>query len=973
MTFGLHDYLCFVIFILTVGKLQGKSQVPVIEGVVKSQDGRQKVHGNEGKSLTVTCTSELDMITLMYNNTDYNETTLNNGSYSVNFTIIAVRGDDGQNITCHAVNSTDGEEYETWAVIYLSLKPTDIRLEGVGTVEENDNVTITCTSTGSRPAPDWMALWIYTTFENKTLTVLYDNITDTYTASITFTRQIIMTNLSFTSFNNGGNFYVHYGPDIDQVYLTGRTSGNEGYTETYKCSTGYTNPNATIHWFNGSVEIFPPQPPDVIKHNTQNTLYIGKSFSSSQEWKIKFSRYHKGTVIKCVVLGTNNNSVTVTKTISDIYYKPELEITGHQLIDNVTGHYIINEGETLNLTCELLGANPMTTVAFSSPGTSGSTTASLIITDIQYHHDRDQFTCSSVNSVGTAYIYIVLDVQYGPHISYGYKNIVEEGGNITIECRVESNPPATVWWEKEGDNSTSYNGNMLALTSVSREQGGAYICFAASYRKYENGTKEVLSNETYIVGVQYGPGSSIRLSPNVTSLELDTGTHVPVIRCIADCNPECQYTWYFTSGMIKSGSELNLGNASSYWHIGEVKCKAENNVFRTEYTAHITFTMYIRHPPSIDEVDTNSINWYSEGSEIQVTCDVKSYPQANITWYRNNMEVITPDTYYTNATTTCQYDCSTKGVLTIKHAACLDHRSHYTCNAENIMGKTAMESRNGVSIQCHARPAHDNVYNFTLREGEGINLTATYISIPSPYVSWYFRHAPTSNNISLHVDSPGGRQDNIYYRSDYEIKYLRNYDFGQYLAVGNNYVGNVDSTIIFNIFEDTTIPAGWPLRPFGLEVRCTENSAEFSWISAYNGGSNQTFTAYYSWFKPGNNIKGPEEIADTGEGTRIKVHIQPLDTGYPFFFTVSSRNINGMTESDAYVNCNTSKTETSSPKSREQKSSSNAGVIAGAVIGAILFIVVVAVIVFIVAKRTQKVKGNVKFADLHLSFYKSKD
>ncbi|XP_052081614.1 hemicentin-2-like isoform X2 [Mytilus californianus] len=829
MTFGLHDYLCFVIFILTVGKLQGISQVPVIEGVVKSEDGRPKVHGNEGKSLTVTCTSELDMITLMYNNTDYNETSLNNGSYSVNFTIIAVRGDDGQNITCQALNSTDGGEYETWAVIYLSLKPTDIRLEGVGTVEENDNVTITCTSTGSRPAPDWMAIWIYTTVVNETLIVLYDNITDTYTASITFTRQIdrgnngmpvvcyvVMTNLSFIGFKNSGNFYVHYGPDIDQVYLTGRTSGNEGYMETYKCSTGYTNPNATIHWFNGSVEIFPPQPPDVIEHYTQNSFYKGKYFSSSQEWEIKFSRYHKGTVIKCVVLGTNNNSVTVTKTISDIFYKPELEITGHQLIDNVTGHYIINEGETLNLTCELLGANPATTVTFSSPGTSGSTTASLIITDIQIHHDRDLFTCSSANSAGTAYIDIRLDVQYGPHISNGFRNYVEEGGNITVECRVESNPPATVWWEKEGDNSTRYNGNMLVLTLVSREQGGAYICFAASYRKYESGITEVMSNETFKVDVQYGPGSSIRLSPNVTSLELDTGTHVPVIRCIADCNPECQYTWYFTSGMIKSGSELNLGNASSYWHIGEIKCKAENNVFRIKYTAHTTFTMFIRYPPSIDQVEPNSINWYSEGSEIQVTCDVKSYPQANITWYRNNMEVIPPDTYNTNETTTCQYDCSTKGVLTIKHAACLDHKSHYTCHAENIMGKTVMESLNGVSIQCHARPAHDNVYNFTLREGEGINLTATYISIPSPYVRWFFRHAPTSNNISLHVDSSGGRQDNIYYRSEYEIKYLRSYDFGQYLAVGNNYVGNVDSTIIFNIFEDTTIPADLSFKRYGI-------------------------------------------------------------------------------------------------------------------------------------------------------------
>ncbi|XP_063410191.1 hemicentin-1-like isoform X2 [Mytilus trossulus] len=986
MTFGLHDDLCFVIFILTVGKLQGQSQVPaVIEGVVTSQDGRQEVHGYEGRSLTVTCTSELDMLTLMYNNTYYNETTQNNGSYSVNFTIMAVRGDDGQNITCQSVNSTDGGEYESWAVIYLSLKPTDVRLEGVFSVEENDNATFTCTSIGSRPGPDVTMFYINNAVLNKSSTVVYDNTTDTYTASVTETRMIdrgynsvpvfcyvAMTKLAYTNFDRE-RLDVHYGPDVNQVHLTGGTSGDEGYTETFKCSTGNTNPNATIRWFNGSVEVFPPNPPDVVEHKSTKAFYTRKWYSSSQEWKIKFSRYHKGTVIKCVVLGTNNISVTVTKTISDIYYKPELEITGHQLIDNVTGHCIYNEGETLNLTCTLLGANPMTTVTFSSPGTSGSNTASLIIPDIKTRHDNDFFYCSSSNSAGYSEITIRLDVQYGPYISYGSRSYVEEGRNVTVECRVASNPPATVWWEKEGDNSTLYNGNMLDLTSANRDQGGTYICYAASYMKSESGITKVLSNETFVVDVQYGPGSSIRLSPNITSIELDVGTQVPVIRCIADCNPECQYTWYFTSGMVKTGSELNLGNASSYWHIGEVKCKAENDVSRTKYTAYINFTMYIRYPPSIEKVDINlywykegSEIWYKEGSEIIVTCDVKSYPQANITWYRNNMEVITPDTYYTNETTTCQYDCSTKSVLTIEHAECLDHRSHYTCQAENIMGKTVMESLNRVSIQCHARPAHDNVYNFTLREEEGINLTANYLSIPTPNVYWYFRRTPTStNNRSVYVDSSYGGQENFYYISQYEIKDIRSSDFGQYLAVAINYVWKAtDSTIIFNIFQDKT---GWPLGPFGLEVRCTENSAELSWISANNGGSKQTFTSYFSYYshEPEYSVydnRGPEEITDTGEGTRIKVNIHPLYPGYPYFFTVSAKNIYGTTVSDTYVNCSTSiyKTETLSPKSREQKSSNNAGVIAGAVIGAILFIAVVTVVGFIVAKRTKKVKGMLK-------------
>ncbi|CAG2223850.1 unnamed protein product [Mytilus edulis] len=423
---------------------------------------------------------------------------------------------------------------------------------------------------------------------------------------------------------------------------------------------------------------------------------------------------------------------------------------------------------------------------------------------------------------------------------------VEENDTVAFTCTSIGSRPApnvtTLYIYNEPVNKSS--------TVVYDNITDTYTSFVTETRMIDRGYSSVpvfcfvtMTNLAYTgfdsetLDVHYGPGSSIRLSPNITSIELDAGTQVPVIRCIADCNPECQYTWYLTSGIVKTGSELNLGNASSYWHIGEVKCKAENDDFRKKYTAYINFTMYIRH------------------------------------------------TYYTNETTTCQYDCSTKSVLTIEHAECLDHRSHYTC---------------------HARPAHDNVYNFTLREEEGINLTANYLSIPTPNVFWYFKHTPTSTNRRVYEDSSYGGQDNFYYTSQYEIKDIRSYDFGQYLAVAINYVWNApDSTIIFNIFQDKT---GWPLRPYDLEVRCTENSAELSWISAYNGGSMQTFTSYYSYFKPGNDNRGPEEITDTGEGTRIKINIQPLYPGYSFFFTVSATNINGTTESDTYVNCTTSKT-----------------------------------------------------------------
>ena len=99
---------------------------PVIEGSVQKPDGTLQILGGEGQPLTVTCLSDHNPIYLMYNDTQYNNSVLFNGSYSVNFTIQATRDDDGENVSCHLVNSTSGEKIIVFASIYLKCKFTCI-------------------------------------------------------------------------------------------------------------------------------------------------------------------------------------------------------------------------------------------------------------------------------------------------------------------------------------------------------------------------------------------------------------------------------------------------------------------------------------------------------------------------------------------------------------------------------------------------------------------------------------------------------------------------------------------------------------------------------------------------------------------------------------------------------------------------------------------------------------------------------
>lgn len=93
-----------------------------------------------------------------------------------------------------------------------------------------------------------------------------------------------------------------------------------------------------------------------------------------------------------------------------------------------------------------------------------------------------------------------------------------------------------------------------------------------------------------------GPGSSSRLSPNVTLLEVDAGDPVPPISCSADCVPACDFSWkqtYRNTERTRSGHLLNLGNATSAV-VGIHTCKASNYISGKQYSGSVTFELRVK-------------------------------------------------------------------------------------------------------------------------------------------------------------------------------------------------------------------------------------------------------------------------------------------------------------------------------------------------------------------------------------------
>lgn len=73
-----------------------------------------------------------------------------------------------------------------------------------------------------------------------------------------------------------------------------------------------------------------------------------------------------------------------------------------------------------------------------------------------------------------------------------------------------------------------------------------------------------------------GPNKVI-LSPNTSFILLNEGSDVPNIKCKADCQPGCTFTWISPNGQVESTDILNIKNIQIN-QTGTYKCNASNEV-----------------------------------------------------------------------------------------------------------------------------------------------------------------------------------------------------------------------------------------------------------------------------------------------------------------------------------------------------------------------------------------------------------
>ena len=355
------------------------------------------------------------------------------------------------------------------------------------------------------------------------------------------------------------------------------------------------------------------------------------------------------------------------------------------------------------ITCNVYNGNPLPTIEWFLNGrnitdqaVSRSTMPAvatgkgdiLTMSKLQYQfsqeHNNQTLSCQAHHPTGSTSDSVTVEVLYIPILSVPKAVYsVKEGSRINIECKVDANPPATVYWKNQarGDPVSLETPRVLFFEEAKRDMNGAvYECYAQN-------AKGVARPVPVRLDVLYPP-HSVNYSSEQT---VQTGKSIK-LHCYFDGNPKPEVHWYQIDprtgqhhkiDMPSDNNQILYISNATYSHEGEYYCQATNIINDiTNVIKSPLMVLDIYGVPAFPHMEPMLVEG-PRGQESRLTLDFCSDPApSKVYWHYGSIQLDVKSIDYSNSESPSSTNHSLLRHRSLPFSAIQSKRSssnHYKC------------------------------------------------------------------------------------------------------------------------------------------------------------------------------------------------------------------------------------------------------------------------------------------------------
>nr|CDQ00974.1 BMA-SYG-2, isoform f [Brugia malayi] len=801
------------------------------------------------------------------------------------------KSDIGAVLTCEALHPSTSSQFRvniTPNVLYPSEVPKIDVLSQPSLLKPGDNITMKCSVVGGNPPP--RLLWFlhrnligsnYTYNELTKETVnIYSMVVDADDNGAVYECQ--STNLADdVPLSEGIRLSVLFAPR--SIEISGETTVRTGHIVALQCRTGLSNPAAKISWLiNG-------QAVQSVIHSyleqTTGTVTVSNLTISSTDVNVVKHQIN----VQCIAV---NDQGTTSKQLVIHILSPPMK----PVIYGSEG-MILLEGETLNLTCESQGGNPLATLTWfrgveKLKGTRnaalGDISQSAISVSLDRTMNNQQLKCEARNGALDEPLVVTksLTVLFPPRRvtvrQDRSKRLIIAGEITKLFCLVHSsNPIAQLTWtfpvvasagflfeEKRNNRSNQeYGGHemesVIEFIPTEEMDGGEVQCTASHPQWAEQ--KFAL----YSLNVLYAPRIVVDGALAIVIGEGDDFKKNITLRA----NPPVS-TWRWRKdgshfehmvGAITARGPVLSGHSVTRFDSGLFTLIAGNSIGTVNVTVYVTveYAAYVTHitSPVIATV----------GKEVVMECEVDGVPKRDgmVKWLHD--EQIIEEVSFVG---------QTRAVMRLN--ASFETSGAYICLADNGKG---VANRTVAYLLVNRAPAiirQPSLLRAAGPLGGRVQLCCRAHAVPDAHFQW----------IVQGQSSPVRRNSSKYSFTTLQLNYST--------FEGVFYISSLDrydyqhpvKCFAINRYGEDTVeirvsPPTAPDTPSSLRVsNITKNSLSFNWIPGFDGGSEQIFEVRYQ--------TSVESVYHIVNSSFPEVEIRGLQPACLYEISIRARNKRGM-------------------------------------------------------------------------------